>query len=98
MKHRMKTATIDLTICKYVYELHQRIEKALGFPDYYGKNLDAFWDCISRECDVDFITIIGSESVAEEIKPVIKDIIDLLKENKEHFAGSARPFDYEILS
>ena len=43
----MKTATIDLTNCKYVYELHQRIEKALGFPDYYGKNLDALFDCLT---------------------------------------------------
>ncbi len=70
----------------------------MGFPDYYGKNSDAFWDCISRECDVDFVTIIGSKSVAEEIKPAVKDIIDLLKENKEHLAGSDRPFDYEVLS
>jgi ribonuclease inhibitor len=29
-----------------VDELHQRFTSALGFPDFYGKNWDAFWDPI----------------------------------------------------
>lgn len=63
----MKKAILDLTGCKYWHELHQRIQDSLEFPDYYGKNLDAFWDCISCDCDIDFISIIGSQSVAEEL-------------------------------
>ena len=27
--------------------LHQRIRKAFGFPDYYGENWDAMWDCLT---------------------------------------------------
>jgi len=26
---------------------HQILTKVFEFPDYYGKNLDAFWDCIT---------------------------------------------------
>lgn len=26
---------------------HQILKKVFEFPDYYGKNLDAFWDCIT---------------------------------------------------
>ena len=26
---------------------HQMLKKIFEFPDYYGKNLDAFWDCIT---------------------------------------------------
>ncbi len=93
----MKKATINLTGCKYVYELHQRIQDALDFPDYYGKNLDAFWDCINRECDIDFVTIIGSESVSDDIKPIMKKIFDLFEENKKYWANSDCPFDCEII-
>lgn len=93
----MKKAIINLTGCKYVYELHQRIQDALDFPDYYGKNLDAFWDCINRECDIDFVTIIGSDSVSDDIKPIMKKIFDLFEENKKYWANSDCPFDYEII-
>ena len=30
-----------------VGELHQSLAEALGFPDYYGHNLDALADCLS---------------------------------------------------
>ena len=94
----MKKATVNLTNCKYLYELHQRFQDALDFPDYYGKNLDAFWDCINRDCDVDFVTIVGSKSIADELKPTLKKIYELLEENKKHWANNGCPFDYEILS
>ena len=94
----MKKATLDLTDCKYIHELHQRIKCALDFPDYYGGNLDAFWDCINRECDVDFVTIIGSKSVAEDLKPTVTKILDMFEENKNYWADKETMFDYEIIS
>lgn len=27
--------------------LHKYLHRALGFPDYYGKNLDALYDCLT---------------------------------------------------
>lgn len=94
----MKKATVDLTGCHYVTELHQRFQDALNFPDYYGKNLDAFWDCISIDCDVDFVTIIGSRSLPLDLRPTMEEIILLLEENKREWANSDCPFDYEIIS
>ena len=26
---------------------HVLLKEVFDFPDYYGKNLDAFWDCIT---------------------------------------------------
>lgn len=94
----MKKAQIDLTDCKYLYDLHERIKTALNFPDYYGKNLDAFWDCISCDCDIDYVTIIGSNSVADDLKPMVDKVIALLEKNKQEWANSDCPFDYEIIS
>lgn len=94
----MKKAILDLTNCRHHYELHQRIQKALDFPDYYGKNLDAFWDCINRDCDIDFVTIVGSGSVSDDLQLTVKKILELLQANKEEWADSEIPFDYEIVS
>jgi hypothetical protein len=33
-------------------DLHEGISQALGFPDYYGRNLDALSDCLSDVCPV----------------------------------------------
>jgi RNAse (barnase) inhibitor barstar len=32
--------------------MHKQFKERLGFPDYYGKNLDAFNDCISWDIHV----------------------------------------------
>jgi len=28
-------------------DLHEALSRALGFPDHYGKNLDALYDCLT---------------------------------------------------
>ena len=38
-----KVITLDLTGCKYLGELHERIRAAFDFPEWYGANWDAFW-------------------------------------------------------
>ena len=43
----MKKAVIDLTNCKHLLELHERIRISLDFPKWYGMNFDAFWDMIN---------------------------------------------------
>lgn len=39
---------LDLTGCTGRGEVHQRIRRAFGFPDYYGENWDAMWDCLDE--------------------------------------------------
>ena len=43
-------------------EFHAEIAQLLSFPDYYGKNLDDLWYCLSSYIDQDVrIMIIGFE-------------------------------------
>lgn len=94
----MKMATLDFSGCQSPRELHERIQVTLDFPDYYGKNLDAFWDCLNTDCDVDFVTIVGSSTVAKELQPTMQEILAMFEENKQDRADSDCPFDYEVIS
>ena len=38
----LRTVEIDLGGASTKEEVHNRIAQALGFPDYYGRNWDAF--------------------------------------------------------
>ena len=92
----MKKAIIDLTDCKYLMDLHERIRIGMGFPEWYGKNWSAFWDMIHRETDFEFVSVKGSKTVAKELKGSIEIMRKLLEENKQYW-GERSPFDYEFI-
>ncbi|HHE1265358.1 TPA: barstar family protein [Vibrio parahaemolyticus] len=52
---RRGTMRIDLTMIENENQLHELMANYFGFPDYYGKNWDAFWDCL---CDSDLSKVI----------------------------------------
>src|SRR5688572_18936713 len=44
---RLPVAKLDVSNVGSVRELHERLAETLKFPDFYGKNWDAFWDSIT---------------------------------------------------
>ena len=93
-----KIVTLDLTGCKYLGEIHQRIKEAFDFPDFYGENWDAFWDLLRTECDADKIVIIGEETVSKELVPSMEMINEILQELKEHLEKYGERIEIEIHS
>ena len=62
---------LDLTGCNNWQDLHDRIRKLFAFPDYYGENWDAMWDCLTdlfREDDEGEISIIGLSSMPKDLQ------------------------------
>ncbi|KXO00899.1 MULTISPECIES: barstar family protein [unclassified Bacillus cereus group] len=44
---RESIMVIDVSNIYSVKELHLLLKEKLEFPDFYGENWDAFWDCIT---------------------------------------------------
>lgn len=52
----MKKVIIDCQELLHQEQAHSYLAEVLEFPDYYGKNLDALFDCLTElvECTISF--------------------------------------------
>lgn len=48
-------------------QLHSWLARELGFPFWYGANLDALYDCLTDICEETRLVILHSERLAEEL-------------------------------
>ena len=93
---------VDLTGCKYVMEFWERIRKAFEFPHFFGKNWDAFWDLLSKECPAHKVTVIGANTLpkswqALDGKYYPDKIREILEDNKVFKNRYNYVFDYEFI-
>jgi ribonuclease inhibitor len=42
----MKHIVLDFSEVKSWWELHEYFKTVFDLPDYYGRNMDALWDCL----------------------------------------------------
>ena len=95
----MRTINLDLTGCKYLYDIHKRIRVAFDFPEWYGNNWSAFWDLLWSECDADKVIIKGENNLPKELKNEMSIMHECLDDkiafNKKH---GFNEFSYEIIS
>ena len=95
----MKIIELDLTGCKYLDEVHDRIRIAFDFPEWYGKNWSAFWDLLWSECDADQVIIKGELTLSKEFDQSLsvmhKILDDKIAFNKK---CNFNAFSYKIVS
>lgn len=48
----MRLVLLDGARMRDKASFHEALKAAFGFPDYYGRNLDALHDCLSEQRDV----------------------------------------------
>ena len=75
--------TLDFSGCRYIDDMHLRIKRAFGFPDYYGENWDAFWDLIRGTRDNTIVEIRGLSSLPKELRAEGDQMIACLEDNIE---------------
>ena len=97
----MKTIELDLTGCKYLSEIHEKIRVAFDFPEWYGGNWSAFWDLLRSECDADKLTIKGENTLPNEFDEQISifhETLDEYVEFRENYKKyGLNAFEYEII-
>ena len=77
--------TIDFSDVRYYLQMHRVIKESLDFPDYYGGNWDAFWDCLTDMVGRPInIEIIGIETIEKLFPGEEKNLIELLHDLKHH--------------
>ena len=42
-----KITTLDFRKCNSILDIHDELIKKLNFPNWYGRNLDGFWDLLT---------------------------------------------------
>lgn len=72
---------LHLDGCKDWGALHRHIRKTFGFPDYYGENWDAMWDCLT---DV-FLQPVQRHIVVEEFDSMPRELREYAAPMREIF-------------
>ena len=74
----MKIVKIDGKLIKK--EGHDYLKEVFDFPDYYGKNLDALYDCLTEIGIETEIQLINKDFVSNDL---LNTFIDAEKENTD---------------
>ena len=80
----MKSIILNGSKIKNMETFHEQIAVALDFPDYYGKNMDALWDCLTGHIDTE-IELIWENHINFKNHALndFNKIIDIFKELRE---------------
>ena len=98
--YQYRKYTIDFREVEHYLEMHAIIWKSLDFPDYYGCNWSAFWDCLTDMYgDPIHIEIVGLDVIERKFDDSAHKMIKLLKDFK-HFGNDmfADQIKIEIVS
>lgn len=60
----MKLITLDGNRLSDAAQVHDYLKESFNFPEYYGKNLDALYDCLTDLDDVEITIILPEEDGA----------------------------------
>ncbi len=99
MRNNIKTYTIDFRKVKYYSEIHEVIQKSLNFPDYYGCNWSAFWDCLTELYGEPMrIEIIGMDIIKQNFGDAASKMTDILKRFRNYEPLFTKDIEIVIIS
>ena len=77
---------VDFSKVQYFIEIHEVLKRDLDFPDYYGGNTDALWDCLTDMLgDFYQIDIVGFENIKKIYNDEWNNIINIFKKAKHAY-------------
>ncbi len=92
----MKKVKLDGVVCRSQEELHDQLKTILHLPDYYGKNLDALWDCLTGEVTLPVeLTWVNFQKSKDALGDYAESLRQLFQEAEEELKGQ---FQFDIQS
>ena len=79
----MKFAIIDGNAVTSMEEIHKSLAEQLGFPEWYGGNLDALHDCLTDLHEEADVSIIHSDALLETLGPAFVRLSRVLSDAAE---------------
>lgn len=79
----MKKITLDFENISNKEEMHKYLAEKFEFPDYYGKNLDALFECLTDIADPTAVNIINAINDYDE---QIINVITSAEEENDNLA------------
>ena len=64
-------------------QMHDTLARALNFPEWYGKNLDALHDCLTAICEETQITFLHFSSLPFPSAGLLRVLRDSENENEK---------------
>ena len=74
---------LDLSRCTTLDELHHQLKTTFGFPEYYGENWSALWDCLDGLFEDEgeiTIEVFGYTDMSEEMQQGCRTMLDIFKD------------------
>lgn len=77
-REKMAEVRLDGEMIQDKAQLHNWLAEELGFPSWYGRNLDALYDCLTDIRDETRLVIFHSERLAETLGPYMDRLLEVL--------------------
>ena len=81
----MKEIIVDCTAVRCAKQFHRVLAEKLGFPEWYGGNLDALYDCLTDLRENTCLTLKGFDTLGDFGNGFRETIVDAAGENP-HFS------------
>lgn len=88
MDNNTNNYVIDFKDVKGIYDMFEIISTAMGFPDYFGNNWDAFWDCLTEIANLKMKIDVLNFDVLKQVSEKDSDIFtELITDFKYYYNG-----------
>ena len=74
---------LDFTGCLYLGEIHKLLKERFGFPEYYGENWSALWDCLDGLFVGEgqrTVKIVGLDTLPKELNEDVRIMLEVLND------------------
>ncbi len=80
-----KIFQIDFSSVNSLWDIHEAITNGLSLPEFYGKNPDALWDCLTGMIETPCVIYLhGLHNVPHSLSTGIAEIVEVFySANKE---------------